>query len=55
MTARRTEIPGEWIVQEGRVELVRKDGRGTHPIELLSDDQIRATLPIGASAVYRRH
>ena len=49
-----TEIPGEWVVEEGRVELVREDGRGSHPIEVLSDDEIRVSLPIGVSAFYRR-
>jgi hypothetical protein len=49
-----TEIPGEWIVEEGRVRLVRGDGRGEHAIELLSEDRIRVELPIGVTASYRR-
>ena len=49
-----TEIPGEWIVEEGRVRLVREDGRGEHAIEVLSDDEIRVELPIGVTASYRR-
>jgi hypothetical protein len=49
-----TEIPGEWIVEEGRVRLVREDGNGEHPIEVLGDDRIRVELPIGVTAVYRR-
>ena len=49
-----TKIPGEWIVEEGRVRLVREDGRGEHAIEVLSDDQIRVELPIGVTAYYRR-
>ena len=48
------QIPGEWIVEEGRVRLVRSDGRGEHTIELLADDQIRVVLPIGVTAYYRR-
>ncbi len=47
-------IPGDWIVEEGRVRLVREDGRGEHEIEVLSDDQIRVALPIGVTAIYRR-
>ena len=49
-----TEIPGEWVVEEGRVRLVREDGRGEHAIEVLSDDEIRVELPIGVTASYRR-
>jgi hypothetical protein len=49
-----TEIPGEWIVEEGRVRLVREDGRGEHEIEVVSEDQIRVALPIGVTATYRR-
>jgi hypothetical protein len=49
-----TEIPGEWIVEEGRVRLLREDGRGEHAIDVLPDDRIRVELPIGVSAVYRR-
>jgi hypothetical protein len=53
-TSGETRIPGEWIVEEGRVRLVREDGQGEHAIEVLSDDQIRVELPIGVTAVYRR-
>ena len=49
-----TEIRGEWIVEEGRVRLVREDGNGEHPIEVLSEDRIRVDLPIGITATYRR-
>lgn len=49
-----TQIPGEWIVEEGRARLVREDGRGEHAIEVLAADQIRVELPIGVTAVYRR-
>ena len=49
-----TEIPGEWVVEEGRVRLVREDGRGEHAIEVISDDLIRVELPIGVTAYYRR-
>jgi hypothetical protein len=49
-----TRIPGEWVVEEERVRLLREDGRGEHAIELLPDDMIRVDLPIGVSAVYRR-
>jgi hypothetical protein len=49
-----TRIPGEWIVEEGRVRLVREDGRGEHAIEVVSEDRIRVELPIGVTAVYRR-
>ena len=49
-----TEIPGEWIVEEGRVRLVRADGRGEHAIEVLGEDKIRVELPIGVTAYYRR-
>jgi hypothetical protein len=49
-----TAIPGEWVVEEGRVRLVREDGNGEHAIEVLSDDQIRVALPIGITATYRR-
>jgi hypothetical protein len=49
-----TEIPGKWVVEEGRVRLVREDGRGEHAIEVLSDDEIRVELPIGVTAFYRR-
>jgi hypothetical protein len=49
-----TVIPGDWIVEEGRVRLVREDGRGEHAIELLPDDRIRVDLPIGVAAVYKR-
>jgi hypothetical protein len=53
-TSGETRIPGEWIVEEGRVRLVRGDGRGEHAIEVVSDDQIRVELPIGVTAFYRR-
>ena len=49
-----TQIPGEWIVEEGQVRLVRADGRGEHAIEVLAADQIRVELPIGVTAYYRR-
>lgn len=49
-----TEIPGEWVVEEGRVRLVRGDGAGEHAIEVISDDLIRVELPIGVTAYYRR-
>jgi hypothetical protein len=49
-----TEIPGSWVVEEGRVRFVREDGRGEHLVELLPEDRIRIELPIGVSAVYRR-
>jgi hypothetical protein len=49
-----TVIPGEWIVEEGRVRLLREDGRGEHAIDVLADDRIRVELPIGVAAVYRR-
>ena len=49
-----TEIPGEWIVEEGRVRLVRADGRGEHAVEVLGEDEIRVALPIGVTATYRR-
>lgn len=49
-----TRIPGEWIVEEGRVRLVREDGRGEHAIDVLADDRIRVELPIGVTVVYRR-
>jgi hypothetical protein len=50
-----THIPGEWVIEEGgRVQLVRQDGRGSHPIEVVSEDEIRVSLPIGVSAFYRR-
>jgi hypothetical protein len=49
-----TKIPGKWVVEEGRVELVREDGRGSHQIEVIGDDEIRVALPIGVSAFYRR-
>jgi hypothetical protein len=54
VTSGETRIPGEWIVEEGRVRLVREDGRGEHAIEVLSDHQIRVELPIGVTAFYRR-
>ena len=41
-------------MEEGRVRLVRSDGRGEHTIELLGDAQIRVVLPIGVTAYYRR-
>ena len=53
-TSGETRIPGEWIVEEGRVRLVREDGRGEHAIDVISEDQIRVELPIGVSAFYRR-
>jgi hypothetical protein len=53
-TSGETQIPGEWIVEEGRVRLVRADGRGEHAIEVLAEDQIRVALPIGVTAYYRR-
>jgi hypothetical protein len=53
-TSGETEIPGEWIVEEGRVRLVREDGRGEHAIEVVGEDQIRVELPIGVTAYYRR-
>jgi hypothetical protein len=49
-----TRIPGEWVVEEGRVRLVREDGRGEHAIEVVGEDQIRVELPIGVIATYRR-
>ena len=49
-----TQIPGDWIVEEERVRLVREDGRGEHAIEVLAADQIRVELPIGVTATYRR-
>ena len=49
-----TEIPGEWIVTEDRVRLVREDGGGEHSIEVISNDLIRVELPIGVTAYYRR-
>jgi hypothetical protein len=49
-----TEIPGSWVVEEGRVRFVREDGRGEHLVELLPEDRIRVELPIGVAAVYRR-
>ena len=54
VTSGETRIPGEWIVEEGRVRLVREDGRGEHAIQVLSDDRIRVELPIGVTAFYRR-
>jgi len=54
IVAEDTEIPVSYVVEEGRVRLVREDGRGEHLIELLPDDRIRVELPIGVSAVYRR-
>jgi len=53
-TSGETEIPGEWIVEEGRVRLVRADGRGEHAVEVLGADEIRVALPIGVTAYYRR-
>jgi hypothetical protein len=53
-TSGETRIPGEWILEEGRVRLVREDGRGEHAIEVISEDQIRVELPIGVTAFYRR-
>jgi hypothetical protein len=53
-TSGETRIPGEWVVEEGRVRLVREDERGEHLIEVLPDDRIRVELPIGVTAVYRR-
>ena len=53
-TSGETEIPGTWIVEEGRVRLVREDGRGEHAIEVLGEDEIRVELPIGVTAHYRR-
>ena len=53
-TSGETEIPGTWIVEEGRVRLVRDDGRGEHAIEVLGEDEIRVALPIGVTAYYRR-
>lgn len=49
-----TEIGVSWVVEEGRVRAVRKDGRGEHRVELLPDGRIRVELPIGVTAVYRR-
>lgn len=49
-----TDIPGEWIVEEDRVRLVRGDGRGEHAIEVMSEAEIRVELPIGVTAYYRR-
>jgi len=49
-----TEIPGEWIVEEGRVRLLRADGRGEHAVEVLGEDEIRVALPVGVTAYYRR-
>ena len=53
-TSGDTTIEGEWIVEEGRVRLVREDGRGEHAIEVLGEDEIRVELPIGVTAYYRR-
>jgi hypothetical protein len=52
--AGETEIPGSYVVEEGRVRFVREDGRGEHLVELLPEDRIRVELPIGVAAVYRR-
>jgi hypothetical protein len=49
-----TEIPVEYVVEEGVVRVVRGDGRGEHRVELLADGRIRVELPIGVAAVYRR-
>ncbi|MGH7287407.1 MAG: hypothetical protein ACREI8_05245 [Myxococcota bacterium] len=54
ITAGDTTIEGSYVVEEGRVRLVRGDGRGEHAIEVLSEDQIRVALPIGVTAFYRR-
>jgi hypothetical protein len=53
-TSGETRIGGEWIVEEGRVRLVREDGRGEHAIAVLPDDRIQVELPIGVTAVYKR-
>ncbi len=53
-TSGETRIPGEWIVEEDRVRLVREDGRGEHAIAVLAEDRIRIELPIGVTAVYKR-
>jgi hypothetical protein len=49
-----TEIPVEYVVEEGVVRVVRGDGRGEHRVELLEDGRIRVELPIAVTAVYRR-
>ncbi|MBW2416163.1 MAG: hypothetical protein JRG76_16820 [Deltaproteobacteria bacterium] len=54
IVAEGTVIRVSYVIEEGRVRLVREDGRGEHLIELLADDHIRIELPIGISAVYRR-
>jgi len=52
--AARPRSPANGSLEEGRVRLVREDGRGDHAIEVLSEDQIRVELPIGVTAYYRR-
>ena len=54
ITAKDTEIPVTWSVEGDVARAVRADGRGEHRIELLPDGRIRAELPIGVTAVYRR-
>ena len=54
IAAGETEIPVEFIVEEGRVRAVRQDGRGEHVIVILPGDRIQVELPIGVTAVYRR-
>ena len=48
------EIPVSYVVEEGRVRVIREDGRGEHLIDLLQDGKIRVELPIGVVAVYRK-
>lgn len=49
-----TQIDASYAVEEGRVRVIRKDGRGEHLVELLPDGRIRVELPIGVTAVYRK-
>jgi hypothetical protein len=49
-----TEIPVEYVVEEGAVRVVRGDGRGEHRVEVLEDGRIAVELPIGFTALYRR-
>lgn len=47
-------LPVRYELEGDVVRVLREDGRGEHRVERLPDGRIRAELPIGLDAVYRR-